>query len=762
MMTAMARLPCNNKQTSPAQKPRYAQPQPAPTIGAPTSSSFAQSRGYWEMQQQQALVQAQIQHQQQVGVGHPVQYPVHVRSNHHRGQQQQAELIGKRKSAVELLQESKAFYVKSETVLDRKQELKNSGHLQVSQLSSPSAPPRLLRKCQPAAPCSPQTNSPVSVLQQQQQQQQIQAVSSTQPACCWAGPSPLATCHQDNERPLPPKSPRLVPVPQRRSGSSSSGFGSSASPEQLQVKLRRLLNYSDSKENVFFPESSPVPAPPAEYASPPPIALTPGSSAGGREDRFRFSPGGSLSPGCRDDDRAWSGTNTGDGVRFKFGRSNSHSHGAPLPRLGRVRSSHGPHTSSTGHSTHRQYGSTGGDDGSNQIDGSYHQMVGVTGQCHKSLPDLHHSSSRRRASLSPRASSKARKHQSQQSQLMQQSQGCPDCETGSDYSERSFNRDSVCYRSGCSSRNVRRSLGSGGGGDASSVLSSGGRTQKSSGSSKLSHGATARDSGGSSGHCTHRSEPPPKIQDCWSHAQQRRDSGASTQHSTERDRSRGRSSSYNSGHGASCCSSGLSGGGPGSGIIAPPPPHQPPAIVRHYSPDSESSNSPTDYSPTCNSRFSDGWKEGRNRPILRSKSDISDRYWRHGDHHHHHQSMGNAPIPGSASSLESFFDRLGLEPDDYQHMTEPSSRASSPVFFNSVSSVDSALGLHWASQQQHQPQAQSTWQQSQQSCAAAAAAVGQDDVLPGQRSGDPPSIIERNARIIKWLCNCRKVQFGYS
>nr|CAD7265480.1 unnamed protein product [Timema shepardi] len=40
--------------------------------------------------------------------------------------------FAKRKSAVELLQESKAFYVKSETVLDRKQELKNSGHLQVT------------------------------------------------------------------------------------------------------------------------------------------------------------------------------------------------------------------------------------------------------------------------------------------------------------------------------------------------------------------------------------------------------------------------------------------------------------------------------------------------------------------------------------------------------------------------------------------------------------------------------------------------------
>lgn len=63
-----------------------------------------------------------------------------------------------------------------------------------------------------------------------------------------------------------------------------------------------------------------------------------------------------------------------------------------------------------------------------------------------------------------------------------------------------------------SSRHIKRSFGSGGGGDASSVLSSGGRTQKSSGSSKISHGANARDSGGSSGHCTHRSEPPSRIQ----------------------------------------------------------------------------------------------------------------------------------------------------------------------------------------------------------------------------------------------------------
>ena len=86
---------------------------------------------------------------------------------------------GKRKSAVELLQESKAFYVKSETVLDRKQELKNSGHLQVSQLTAPGAPPRLLRKCAP--PPVPMQGCPVGAQQPQQ------------PLCCsWA-------CH-DNDR----------------------------------------------------------------------------------------------------------------------------------------------------------------------------------------------------------------------------------------------------------------------------------------------------------------------------------------------------------------------------------------------------------------------------------------------------------------------------------------------------------------------------------------------------------------------------------
>ncbi|KAG7204466.1 hypothetical protein KM043_004899 [Ampulex compressa] len=628
MMTAMARLPC--KQTSPSQQPRV--------------NNFENSRNsYWDMQSR-----------------HPA--PPYVR-NHHR----HTDHTGKRKSAVELLQETKAFYVKSETVLDRKQELKNSGHLQVSQLSAPGAPPRLLRKCGNPSPSCMQPTSP------------SQLSTSVAPPCCWA------TCHEQ-DRPdgilspqqtlppaLPPKSPRLVPLPQRR---TISGPPNCIGGDQLQTKLRRLLN-TDSKENVFFPDS--------------PTQTVVQPNGVGQEEKFRYSPG-SLSPNYREDDRVKHCAP--QDVRFKFGRSNSHSHTSG--RSGR-KSNASPSVENT--------------------------------VCHKSLPDLH-TSTRRRASLSPRASTKL---STKPFGHHQTAGNCPDCETSSDYSEHSFKRDSVCYRrdsagikadvrtvADYSSRHIRRSLGSGGG-DASSVLSSGGRTQKSSGSSKLSHGATARDSGGSSGHCTHRSEPPPRIQDCWSHI--RRDSGASTQHSTEKDRSR--KGSYASG--------------------------TPPSVVRHYSPDSESSNSQTDYSPTCNSRFSDGWKEGRGRPILRSKSDISDRYWRQDNGR---SNKVPARPPRSVTQLENFFDRLGLDSDNYQRITEPDSKTSSPVFFDSVSSVDSALGLYsWVGNNQGNQSVQ--WQNN--NCSIG---MGNDDC--NQRVGDPPSIVERNARIIKWLCQCRKVQFGYS
>lgn len=96
-------------------------------------------------------------------------------------------------------------------------------------------------------------------------------------------------------------------------------------------------------------------------------------------------------------------------VRFKFGRSNSHSHTSG--RSGR-KSNNSPSVENT--------------------------------ICHKSLPDLH-TSTRRRASLSPRASTKLSAKPSVHHPATSTT-NCPDYETSSDYSDHSFKRDAVCYR----------------------------------------------------------------------------------------------------------------------------------------------------------------------------------------------------------------------------------------------------------------------------------------------------------------------------
>uniref|UniRef100_A0A1B0CQK7 Centrosome-associated FAM110 C-terminal domain-containing protein n=1 Tax=Lutzomyia longipalpis TaxID=7200 RepID=A0A1B0CQK7_LUTLO len=114
------------------------------------------------------------------------------------------------------------------------------------------------------------------------------------------------------------------------------------------------------------------------------------------------------------------------------------------------------------------------------------------------------------------------------------------------------------------------------------------------------------------------------------------------------------------------------------------------------------------------------------RPILRSKSDISDKRYR-----------------PEMFQLERFFDRLGLNDKSYEELvstksatsgtgySDKDSDQSSVVFFSDVSTVDST----------RLPDSTETGQAS-----------------GPYRSTEPPSIVERNARIIKWLCNCRRVQ----
>lgn len=163
------------------------------------------------------------------------------------------------------------------------------------------------------------------------------------------------------------------------------------------------------------------------------------------------------------------------------------------------------------------------------------------------------------------------------------------------------------------------------------------------------------------------------------------------------------------------------------------------------------------------------------RPILRSKSDNSDHYW----HHNNSSSSGILLKPSAGkisekrsaaaaaaatasaaaaaaaamaasvksetlSQLERFFDRLGMNEESYEeeivtHKVQYSSDSdsehlSSPVFFSDASTVDST----------RLPDSTA-------------------DLPPNSqifRPSEPPSIVERNARIVKWLCNCRKFQLN--
>ncbi|KAF9794773.1 hypothetical protein SFRURICE_017463, partial [Spodoptera frugiperda] len=120
------------------------------------------------------------------------------------------------------------------------------------------------------------------------------------------------------------------------------------------------------------------------------------------------------------------------------------------------------------------------------------------------------------------------------------------------------------------------------------------------------------------------------------------------------------------------------------------------------------------------------YKQRRPRPILRSKSDISDRYRRSDG-----RSPASAPCEGEdspdspseeASRLQDFFERLGLEPRQYDALVRDAP-PDSPVFFSSASTVQ-----------------------------------GPGVQKQIYRNTEPPSVVERNARIIKWLCQCRKTQ----
>lgn len=125
------------------------------------------------------------------------------------------------------------------------------------------------------------------------------------------------------------------------------------------------------------------------------------------------------------------------------------------------------------------------------------------------------------------------------------------------------------------------------------------------------------------------------------------------------------------------------------------------------------------------------------KKILRSKSDLSHRYFSR-----NLQKTDTIYMESGASierarsenvlELERFFDRLGLTDDaydEYMGNRSPLSNHSSPVFFSDVPTIDSdQLPDSTETQLEMQP----------------------------YRPIEPTSIVERNARIIKWLVACRK------
>lgn len=356
-----------------------------------------------------------------------------------------------------------------------------------------------------------------------------------------------------------------------------------------------------------------------------------------------------------------------------------------------------------------------------------------------------------------------------------------------DYSSPSYNINSHKSLPDLHSKISRHSPHS----EALSCCSRGNRSNKSGGSS------LNRDSGGSSGHYTHRSEPCCKQKDpvkLCAPADFRRDSGSSTQHSGNSYYAYGMSSSryidcpecrakYQKD--SECLLNFTTPEVPEAfqddyqeptktsryqdGSIALPANRQSYSQLQQSSPTSKTPDGlppsggmtkEPEFSPplgtfkrqkclrfkhrnrysSSNDRNSsrDDTDEDR-KPILRSKSDISDRYWNRMDASGKmHMGIDKRGKAESMSQLEKFFDRLGLNDDKFDEIYTPKRRhsdnesdQSSTVFFSDVSTVDST----------RLPDSTETNPNSQ-----------------NYRPTEPPSIVERNARIIKWLCNCRKLQ----
>ncbi|XP_045512579.1 uncharacterized protein LOC123706954 isoform X5 [Pieris brassicae] len=560
----------------------------------------------------------------------------------------------KRKSAVELLAESKAFYVKSETVLDRKQELPlrvssglsqaiaaggchlvSSGTLDNDACCNPYATTRISSRRAVSAGEGLQ-NTLRRLLEHADSRENVYSP----PYACQ---KPFTEIRRVKEPYTERDSSRSQHTSGTFSGTSSSGTSAS--------KDKRPLSFGDAR--VFFPESFVIPRQRASEVVIKNAYSIPSPQSSPHEPRREMSPRGeqldTISPPA---EYAHSAP--------RYIRSNSHSQ--PSVRE---------------------------EDGNTNINS------------HKSLPDLHAQTHGypERVSVVVGTESIGRSPRRRRHSAHHRTASCSSKGTRSNHSS---------LMSSC---------------DAFSEHPSPGEENYQSYNSRCGS-SFARDSGGSSGHYTQRSAPPLA-----------RDNSAPHESLDPRRRyacPRARESSLEQ-----CFVSAP----PQFQDGAPSPPPGPlysshPRVGIHFQIcQAEEVTSPLG---TFKRQRCLRYKQRRPRPILRSKSDISDRYRRSDG-----RSSASAPCegedspdsPSEESRLQVFFDRLGLESRTYDAVIRDED-PDSPVFFSSASTVDSNQ--------------LATTDYTVQGPAGAQ--------KPIYRNTEPPSVVERNARIIKWLCQCRKVQ----
>lgn len=131
----------------------------------------------------------------------------------------------------------------------------------------------------------------------------------------------------------------------------------------------------------------------------------------------------------------------------------------------------------------------------------------------------------------------------------------------------------------------------------------------------------------------------------------------------------------------------------------------------------------------------------KRQPVTRAKSDL---HYRCSPHPHHQDSSDlsnlSARVSRTGNEIERFFTEMGIE-RNVLYDNQATSRNS--VFFDSVSSVDS-----------NNPQ--NLFQIQQQNETSQQTGLKQSDLASHGRT--ETSIVEKNARIIKWLITCRKAQ----